>query len=424
MKDRIIVGYDLGPASAQISYCTYENQIPETLAVIPGTEKYSIPTMLCKRNNVNQWFYGDDAVRHANQGDGTLVTDIVEKALAGEQIEIDGTEFDAVALLTLFIKRSLSKLSAVFNGERVEGIMFTCKNLDTDMVEVLKGVVSGLGLKTKYVCFQSHAESFYQYMLHEPEELWVRDVLLFDYSSDIMKVYRMECNRRTTPIVSFIEEAEFSFFACNDFPEEDYLKEKVFEQMDSRFLSVLEECCEGRLISTAYLIGDGFAESWMKNSLQYLCRGRRVFQGNNMYSKGACHGMMERIIPSKIGKQHVFLGAEKLKSNIGMKVFRQGKDSYLALLDAGISWHEANNEVEFHLLGENYFDITITPLNGRDVQVIRVTLEGLPIRKTPTRLYLNISMTDESKVKLYVEDLGFGEIEPSGYQKWTEYFEV
>ena len=276
MKDKVIVGYDLGLNCAQISYCTYENQVPETLAMVPGTEKYTIPAVLCKRNQVNQWFFGEDAIKHADKQDGTLVTDIVEKALAGEVIVIDDTEFDAVAMLTLFIKRSLSKLTAAINVDKLEGIMFTCKNLDTDMVEVLKGVVSGIGLKTKYVCFQSHAESFYQYMIHEPDELWTRDVLLLDYNTEVLKTYRMSCNHRTPPIVSFIEEAEYPFFACNALPEEEGLKAEILEQMDKRFLSILEECCEGRLISTVYLIGDGFSVDFMKDSLKYLCRGRRV----------------------------------------------------------------------------------------------------------------------------------------------------
>ena len=49
------------------------------------------------------------------------------------------------------------------------------------------------------------------------------------------------------------------------------------------------------------------------------------------------------------GKNHVYLGQDKLKSNIGMKVRRQGEESYQALLDAGINWYEAQNTMEFYL---------------------------------------------------------------------------
>ncbi len=416
MKDKIIVGYDLGEAYAQISYCSYENQVPETLSA-SAEEKYSIPLVMCKRYGVNQWFYGYEAYKHAENEEGILVGDILKAALANEKIDIEENSYDAVSLLTLFVKRSLSGLYGATDTDRLEGIMFTCENLDAEMVRVLNDVVEGLALKCKFICFQSHAESFYQYMLHQAGDLWVRDVLLCDYTSDQMKLYHLSMNRNTTPIVAFVDKSEHHFFTPNAYPG-------VQDKMDARFLRILQENCEEQLFSSIYLIGEGFDEEWMQDSLQYLCKGRRVFQGNNLYSKGACYGMLERIIPSQIGKKHLLLGEDKLKANIGMQVYRNGQKNYLALLDAGIGWHEASKDFEFYLTEGNQFELVITPLNGRDVRYADVTLEGLPKRETPTRLYLEISMAEENKIKLYVEDLGFGEIAPSGYQKWTEYFTV
>ena len=178
------------------------------------------------------------------------------------------------------------------------------------------------------------------------------------------------------------------------------------------------------MITSVYLIGEGFSEEWMKESLRFLCRNRRVFQGNNLYSKGACYALRERLYPTEISGRYVFLGEDKLKANIGMKVYRQGESSYLALLDAGVSWYDARFQTEVYLDEGNSFDIVLTPLNGKDARYGKVTLTGLPERKTPTRLYIEISMTGENKVRLYVEDLGFGELSPSGYQKWTENFEI
>ena len=85
---------------------------------------------------------------------------------------------------------------------------------------------------------------------------------------------------------------------------------------------------------------------------------------------------------------------------------------------------EELNLIEVKEIWGNSFDIVLTPLNGKDARYGKVTLTGLPERKTPTRLYIEISMTGENKVRLYVEDLGFGELSPSGYQKWTENFEI
>lgn len=425
MKDKIIIGYDIGELYSQISYCTYDGGEPETLSVVAGEESYNIPTVLCKRQGVSQWFYGREAYKHAKAEDGTLVTNLVSRARAGEAVLIEEEEFDPVALLTLFMKRSLAMLSMVSGAEHIAAVMVTCDNLDGRMVEILNTVVAGLSLKTKAVFFQGYVESFYYYMIHQPEELWRKNVVMCDYKLDSVKTYRMECNYRTTPVVAFVEEAVYPFMHYDGLPEEKALRKSIFSQMDNRFLSLLKEVCEGRRISSAYLIGEGFGEEWMEESLKYLCRGRRVFQGNNLYSKGACYGCMEKLHVSEVGKNYVFLGKEKLKANIGMKVVRQGEASYYALLDAGVNWFEAKNTLEFLLEQGNSFSLIITPLNGRDIKYAQVTLEGLPIRKgAPSRLHMEIKMTDENNICLEIEDLGFGELFPKSHEKWTESFEV
>ncbi len=425
MKERVIIGYDLGNQYSQISYCINESDVPETLSVVAGEENYNIPTVLCKRAGVNQWFFGRDAIKHARMGDGELVEDLVERARAGEKVAVDEDEFDAVALLTLFVKRSLTLLSMVSGTDRISSMMVTCKNLDGRMVEVLGSVVAGLSLKTKSIYFQGHVESFYYYTIHQSADLWQREVLVCDYNRDTAGFYRMECNRRTTPVVAFVEEAEYPFTDCRDIPEQEEYRQQFFAQMDDKFLGILKEVCEGRAISSAYLIGEGFKEEWMQESLRYLCRGKRVFQGNNLYSKGACYGLQEKLSASELGRSHVFLGNEKLKANIGMKVQRRGEASYYALLDAGVSWFEAFCGVEFLLDTDNVFSLIITPLNGRDIKQAEVTLDGLPDREgAPARLYMEIKMPDKDCIRIEIEDLGFGELYPPSGRKWIESFEV
>lgn len=422
MREKWLIGYDLSDNYAQISFLSDKAAEPETLSVLPGAEKYHIPLCLCKRKGFNQWFYGMDALKHKEEGE--LVTDLFQLAKKGEPVVIEETGYDPIALLTLYVKRSLSGLSVIGDTDHVGAFMFSCESLDERTVEVLKQVAAGLSLKTKNFFYQNYAESFYQYMVHQPEDIWVRQVLVCDYHSDVMKIYRMECNRRTTPMVVYIEKDERNFFACGDYPEEEEKKQNVFTQMDEKMLTMAQELAEGQMITSVYLIGEGFSEEWMKESLRFLCRNRRVFQGNNLYSKGACYALRERLYPTEISGRYVFLGEDKLKANIGMKVYRQGESSYLALLDAGVSWYDARFQTEVYLEEGNSFDIVLTPLNGKDARYGKVTLTGLPERKTPTRLYIEISMTGENKVRLYVEDLGFGELSPSGYQKWTENFEI
>ena len=240
MKEKIMVGYDLGNHYSQISYCTYDGKEPETLSVVAGEESYNIPTVLCKRKGVNQWFFGKEAYKHAEE-EGSLVTDLVELARAGEKVVVEGEEFEPAALLTLFIRRSLNRLSLIAETDRIGALMFTCEHMDSRMAELMDGIAAGLSLKTKNICYQSHVESIYYYTIHQPAELWQKQVTVFDYITDAVKVYSLEFNRRTKPVVAFAKEAEYPFLSCGEDRGEEPAAESLGKQLDERFLALLKE---------------------------------------------------------------------------------------------------------------------------------------------------------------------------------------
>lgn len=416
-SDKLVVGYELGDEMSQISYCYLKGQEPQTISVTAGVEQYGIPTVLCKRHHMGQWYYGKEALRQVGQNEGILLDHLVTLAVRGEMVTVEDTTVDPVALLTLFVKRSLTLLSGIASWEQVEAVMFTCENLDQRMIDILSQVAAGLGLKNKKILFQSHKESFYYYMLYQPKELWNHEVLLFDYRQEKLRLYRLEWNKRTTPVVVYIETGELSL------PGMDRTGEAVLEERDRQFLELAQESCRDRLISAVYLIGDGFKEDWMKESLRFLCQGRRVFKGNNLYSKGACLGIREKLHPSDAGKGMVYLGEEKLKANIGMQVRRRGEESYYALLDAGVNWFDASKECEFLLEGDASFELRVTPLNGKEIKLVEIILDGLQIPQEGfVRIHMDLRLKNENTVVLSLQDVGFGELLESSGRSWTEEF--
>jgi len=419
-NDRLIIGYDLGNEFSQISYAVSDSGGVETLSQVAGAQIYNIPTALCKRNGVNQWFYGKEAFRRAGEQEGILVENLVELALNGEPVLIEEGTYDPVALLALFFKRSLGMLSQIAASEKIGALMVTCERLDHRMLEVLNQMVTGLRLKADHILFQSYPESFYSYMLRQPGELWLNQSVLLDYRRDRIRMYAMEKNRKTTPMVVFIEEGEADFPALPGSGEE--LSEEAGMQLDRGLLELAQGYFNGRNISSVFLIGDGFSENWMKESLKYLCRGRRVFQGNNLFSKGACCGMQERLKPSDAGREHIFLGNDKLKANIGMDILRQGETSYLALLDAGVNWYEAEAEVELYLQEGNRVALTVRPLIGGDAGTEEIILEGLP--EGISRIRAHFYLEKENEMTAEFEDLGFGEFRASSGLSWKKTIEL
>ena len=417
---KLIVGYDLGNEFSQISYSLSDSGDVETLSQVAGTEHYNIPTVLCKRKGINQWFYGKEALRYEAEQQGILVENLLKLALAGEPVLIDGESLDPAALLTLFFKRSLGLLSQVGSSEKIAALMITCEVLDHRMLEVLGQVVAGLHLKTDRIAFQSHMESYYYYMLYQPEELLAYQSALLTREKDQIRVFRMECNRRTTPVVVFIEENRFPFPTSGG-PDEA-LEDGKRQELDLALLDVAGKVLEGRLIGSIFLIGDGFEQDWMKESLRYLCKKRRVFQGNNLFSKGAVYGMQERLNESNSEKKYVFLSRDKLKANIGMEILRQGEPSYYALLDAGVNWYEAETELEFYLQECNEIWLTVTPLTGGSTKQAQILLDDVP--GAITRLLGRFYMDAEDILAVEIEDEGFGEIRPAAGRVWRETIEL
>lgn len=427
--DKLIVGYDLGNEFSQISFAVSEEGEAETFSQAAGMQNYNIPTVLCKRYGVNQWFYGREALRSAEEGEGVLVENLLGMALDGEPVLIDGESYEPGALLALFFKRSLGAFCQASvqakRPDKITALMVTCPVLDRSLAGMLEAVAEGIRIRADKICFQSYAESFYTYMLRQPGELRVHPPILFHCLADRIRVYRMEWNRRTTPVVVYMEESEYEFSGKTE-PEGG--EDMPPEALDAAFCRIAEDACGQHAAGNVYLIGDGFGGDWMQKSLRFLCRGRRVFQGNNLFSKGACCGMQERLSAGAAGKGHVFLGEDKLKANVGMKVCRQGEDCYYALLDAGASWYEAEQTVEFYLMDGNEITLTVTPLirntetaeKGR--REARIALEGLP--GFIARIRLRLFLEGDGRLTAEAEDLGFGEFREASGHVWRETVEL
>lgn len=433
--EKMIIGYDLGDDFSQISYCymSQDSEV-ETLSSVAGEECYNIPTVLCKRQGTGQWFFGREALRFAqeNPQEAILVAKLVSLAAAGEQVQIDGESYEPVALLTLFMKRSLGLLSMVSAQERIVAMMITCRELGSELIAALNRTVTGLGLGYTRVYYQSYAESFYHYMIYQPKELWTYQTVLFDYREEGIRSMRMECNKRTTPIVAYVHQQEYAFPWESCLPETGCLDSGRLQQLDRELLEVLRQECEERLVSSVYLIGESFTEEWMPQSLKYLCKGRRVFQGVNLYSKGAVYCLLEKHFGSETGREYVFLGQDKLKYNIGMKVLRQGEESYYALLDAGVNWYEARCSCEFYVQRKALVGLVITPLIEGTVAEVPIALQELSLEEGTrageggcgacelARIRMHLYLEGENQLCAELEDLGFGEIRPAAGLRWRQ----
>ena len=245
-------------------------------------------------------------------------------------------------------------------------------------------------------------ECFYYFLYHQTKELTLHDVYLFDYRGENVSCCRLEKRQRTSPqLITLTEE----------------IRRIDGTARDENFLKVLQDCFRGHIVSSAYLIGDGFDGDWMKLSVSFLCKGRRAFVGKNMYSKGACYAAW---VSEHRGEwAYVYLGENEMKVNVSLKVYNRGTMEFFTLISAGDNWYETVGECEVILSGTPEIDFWLQAPNSRTAKIEKLTLADLPERPPKTtRLRIKAKPLSDAKVQIQLKDLGFGELFPGSGRIW------
>ena len=422
-RDKVAIGIDLTDTYSQLSFAV-NGEAPQTMHAAAGEERLCIPTVLAKRYAENVWTYGIDAMALESAQDGVLVDSLLSRARSGRAVMIDGTEYDPTDLLALFLRKCLGRLLAVAPLEKVAAIVISVAVPDERMIKVLSDVVRILRLKKERVFFQSHAESAFHYIRNQSKDLTTQEMLICDLTTQGMDCMLFRENFHSTPHVMLLTQKHFAEFLPETLTEEAGGKIRA-EQKDHEFKALLYSLIEGHVVSATYLLGDGFDGGWYEESLAYICRNSRVFRGNNLFSQGACYGALEKMGDTSGGEEKiVFLGKDKLKANIGIRVERAEGESYLPLIDAGNNWYDSRRECELITDTTDRIELLVTPLDGKEARMVTVYLDGLPVRgNRATRLRVELRMTSETKAELKVTDLGFGEFFPSTGKKWQKIIE-
>ena len=104
---KVYIGYDLGNEDCQISlYSKGTGPDPISIATCLGGDKIRIPLVLAKRKGIEQWYYGEEALRKAEQEEAFLVENIYEKCLQKEKIILDEKEYQGHLLFQMYIKKT------------------------------------------------------------------------------------------------------------------------------------------------------------------------------------------------------------------------------------------------------------------------------------------------------------------------------
>ena len=409
MKRGCVIGYDINEKGCQISY--YDDSMEEPDTMMASSNNYLIPLVLGYLKD--RWVFGKEAKRLAVVGEDCTETDLYGKAKRREKVSLAGKTYDAVWLLAKYISLTLQDF------ENSQYLTFTTPETDVDMAKMLKGIGQHIGVDKEIINVQDYKESFCQYMIFQPKELWQYEAALFYCDEDVIRAYMLrelknssQKSRESFVTVDKVADARMEELEAV-YPVLHVEKAKAADEHFKRFI---QSVFNKKMISSVFLTGDGFENNWYPNSLRVLCNGRRAFMGNNLYSKGACYTAQRR--KEEQSDAPVYLDETKLTEQISVRMRVNGEEGWYPLVSWGNHWYESDRQFEVLLGDTEDIEIHVDSLvTGRHL-VEPVSLKGLPDRKNyALRLKISTFFSDEKTCHIIFEDMGFGEFfAPSGFR--------
>ncbi len=408
MQEGMIIGYDMSDTSCQISYYNAKTHEPETYEASP--ENYQIPMVIGKRNNT--WAIGIDAKRLEILHEGKLCNELMRRSIEKEKIILENKSYEATRLLARFVKMSLDKF------ENIVAIVFTVPVLNKNLALVLKSVATHIGIPSENIYIQDYRESFCNYMLNQPKELWHNEAALFYCDRTKVKACMLRkiganndfnCTFVTVDDIAYASKEEMDVI----YP---ILHGEKAIEADARFKLFVQHVFEQRRVSSVYLTGEGFENQWYPVSLKVLCNGRRAFMGNNLYSKGACYTAHQRMYQNQ--PEYIYIDENTLTESLFMRIRKGNEENWLSLISWGMHSYECNNQFEIILEDTEDIELYVESINKGRTKIHVISLDGIPERESYSiRLLIKITTIDEKTYRIQFQDMGFGDFFPSsGYE--------
>ncbi|MCD7842716.1 MAG: DUF5716 family protein, partial [Lachnospiraceae bacterium] len=206
--------------------------------------------------------------------------------------------------------------------------------------------------------------------------------------------------------------------------EQPYFK----QELDAEFCAVLKNL-SGKSCGVTWLIGEGFKGDWMDRSLDILLDNGRVFQGNQVYSLGACLTLLQMESEDEALKGYAFFNDTDIRWHIGLNCRRQGlltenlAEEYVPVFEAGT--HVGSCHERIYLLPDRNEELVILARSVHDGTIKRLDVPIGELADKPlgeNRLMVEFDFLNISTLQVQVTDVGLGSLVPGSGKTVTQTF--
>jgi hypothetical protein len=193
--------------------------------------------------------------------------------------------------------------------------------------------------------------------------------------------------------------------------------------MDNDFARIAEYEVKKAYISSVFLTGIGFTNKWMKKSTNVLCQGRRVFVGQNIYTKGACY----RAVGGEYKEfyDRFFIETkENVLFDVGITLGDE-KDTFVPIANGGRQWYNTHGKIFVILDDTDKLTLVYRSRHNLEEKREVVKIHGIPKRPNKTtKLSLEVEFESPNQGAVIIRDLGFGKMFPTTNKIYRKEFNI
>jgi hypothetical protein len=193
--------------------------------------------------------------------------------------------------------------------------------------------------------------------------------------------------------------------------------------MDATFENICEYEMKETYISAVFLTGLGFSEKWMNKSRTLLCAGRRVFAGQNIYTKGACYRAVGGEYENFCHK-NIIENEENVDFDIGISSGDEA-DEFIQITEGGHQWYNTHGKICVILDDTDTLTIRYRNIRTGEEERETVRLHGIPKRPNKTSKFsLEVEFDNPHQGAVVIKDVGFGKLFPTTNKVYRKEFEI
>ncbi|MCR4846771.1 MAG: hypothetical protein K5865_08550 [Eubacterium sp.] len=417
MADIFYIGMDLCSDFTQLSYYNDIKREPESVSQLNNKETYLMPNILFYSTDTEHWYVGGEASEARFNENGTVVDGIFENIGSDEKIVIEEREYTYQELFMMMVKLHIDSFLYRYEAAEIKKLVISVDDFNVQVFQLLSRLYKDMGIPKDAIEITSHLDSGLFYIFNQPTELWNNSVALYDYSADGLNYYRIDIQKNKDPkTITVVHEDYTEQMSLSKYGNDTY-------QMDIDFARIGEYESKKAYISAVFLTGVGFSNKWMKKSTNVLCQGRRVFVGQNIYTKGACYRAVGGEYMS-FYEDYFVETKENILSDIGIALGDE-KDTFVPIVTGGKQWYNTHGEISVIL--DDTDVITIVYKNHKTGEEKRETvrIHGLPKRPNKTtKLSVEVEFDSPHEGAVIIRDLGFGKLFPTTNKIYRKEFDI